>query len=155
MKRMDMKVVVVSDSHHDLKLLKRIADLHPDADLFLHAGDSCRPESELRPYITVRGNQDYLVKTDYRIVEAGVVKIYLFHGHRSFLSPTTLEAVARNNDCQIIIHGHTHVPYYQVVNGIHILCPGSLAYPRSSRGTTYAIITITESKNIKIEILDI
>ncbi|MDD3170955.1 MAG: metallophosphoesterase [Bacilli bacterium] len=150
-----MKIVVVSDSHHDLHLLEKIVASHPDASFYLHAGDSCRPEGDIHPYLSVRGNQDFHIKNDYRIIDAEGVKIYLFHGHRSFLSPMTLSGIAQNYGCQVIIHGHTHVPYYQIVNGIHILCPGSLAYPRTPRGTTYTIIDIDKDKNIKVKILDI
>jgi putative phosphoesterase len=150
-----MKIVVASDNHRDLTLLKRIVQLHSDADLFLHAGDSGLDEREIEPFLTVKGNQDFLVKNNYRILELGSIRIYLMHGHRTFLSLNRLEALARENNCQIIIHGHTHVPYYRLVNGIHILCPGSLRYPRSRRGTTYALILINDEKNIQIEILDI
>ncbi len=150
-----MKIVVASDNHRDLTLLKRIVDLHPNADLFLHAGDSGLDEIELEPFLSVRGNQDFLIKNDYRILDTDLGRIFLFHGHRSFLWPTRLAALAKKNNCQVIIHGHTHVPFYQIVNEIHILCPGSLAYPRSSRGTTYAVITMTNEENIKFEILDI
>lgn len=150
-----MKVIVASDNHHDLKLLKQIVDLHPDADLFLHAGDSCCDEKELEPFLSVRGNQDFLIKNDYRIIDTGNVKIYLFHGHRTFLWLNRLASLAKSNGCQVIIHGHTHIPNYQIVEDIHILCPGSLAYPRSKRGTTYAIMDITDEKNIKVEIVDI
>lgn len=150
-----MQIIVVSDNHRDYELIEKLSQMYNKADLFLHAGDSCLREEEIYPFITVKGNQDYYITKVYRIIEANGINIFLFHGHTSRLDPIVLSAIARNNNCQIIIHGHTHKPYYQVVEGIHILCPGSLAYPRSSRGKTYAIIDIDNQKNINVRINDI
>ncbi|HEY8395313.1 MAG TPA: YfcE family phosphodiesterase [Bacilli bacterium] len=136
-----MRIIITSDSHGRLDVLQRIAALEK-ADLYLDAGDSEREERELFPFLTVKGNRDYLVPNRFRIVDAGEERIFLFHGDRSPLSAVYLAGLARNNNCRIIIHGHTHVPYYTVHDGIHILCPGSVAYPRSLKGTTYAVLNI-------------
>lgn len=136
-----MKIVVTSDSHGRVEILKRIA-ASEKADLYLDAGDSEREERELPPFLSVRGNRDHLITNRYRIVTAGGMRIFLFHGNRSPLDRDYLARLAKNNDCQIIIHGHTHVPRHAVHDGIHILCPGSVAFPRSLKRTTYAVISL-------------
>lgn len=136
-----MKIVVTSDSHGRLETLKRIS-ASEQADLYLDAGDSEREEGELHPFLTVKGNRDFLVETKYRIVDAEGVRIFLFHGDRTPLTRDYLAQLAKNNGCGIIIHGHTHVPYYTVHEGVHILCPGSVTYPRSLKGATYAVLSV-------------
>lgn len=137
-----MKIVVTSDCHGRVDILKRIATREKDAYLYLDAGDSEREERELLPFLSVKGNRDHLITNRFRIVNAEDTRIFIFHGNRSSLNKEHLASLARNNDCKIIIHGHTHVPYHVEHEGIHILCPGSVAFPRSFKGTTYAVIKL-------------
>ena len=74
-----MKIVVTSDSHGRVEILKRIA-ASEKADLYLDAGDSEREERELPPFLSVRGNRDHLITNRYRIVTAGGMRIFLFTG---------------------------------------------------------------------------
>ena len=148
-----MKIVCTSDSHNRLDVLQRIVEIHPNADMYLDAGDSQRKEFELDPFITVRGNCDYDndVSARYRILIAKDIKIYLFHGDRALLSLDALSNTAKNNGCQMIIHGHTHVPHYSFHEGVHILCPGSVSLPRTRMGRTYALIDI-DGNNVDVKI---
>ncbi|NLD26236.1 MAG: YfcE family phosphodiesterase [Acholeplasmataceae bacterium] len=145
-----MLFVITSDSHGRNDTLKAIASRYPQADLFLDAGDSECREDEILPFLSVRGNRDYLIENRYRIEEMNGCRIFLYHGDRSILSKEFLCSVARNNNCQIIIHGHTHVPFYTCYQGIHILNPGSVTFPRSRQGATYALLTIDEA-GVKVE----
>ena len=54
-----MKIVVASDNHGDLEVLKRIVLANQDASLFLHLGDSQMFDYEISPFIGVKGNCDY------------------------------------------------------------------------------------------------
>ena len=76
--------------------------------------------------------------------------VFIFHGDRSSLDNEYLANLAKNNNCQFIIHGHTHVPYHVIHQGIHIINPGSITYPRSSKGATYALVNI-KGEEVKVE----
>lgn len=145
-----MLIVITSDSHGRSDTLQEIAARHPQADLFLDAGDSECQESEIHPFLSVRGNRDYFLENRYRIEEINGYRIFLFHGDRSILTKEFLIMLARNNNCQILIHGHTHVPYYLCHQGIHLLNPGSVTYPRSLKGATYALLEINGDE-VKVE----
>lgn len=145
------KVIVVSDSHRFTDFIERLPRIHKDADLFLHAGDSELTTYDLFPFQTVKGNCDYQINNKYYKTTVDGVGIFMFHGDHTYLSEEVLVGMAHNHNAQIIIHGHTHIPYYNKVEDVHILCPGSLAYPRVSRAT-YAIITINNPLDIKVEI---
>ena len=146
-----MQVVCTSDSHGRLDILDKIRKLHPNADLYIDAGDSERYDFELDPFITVKGNCDYKIETKFRTFQVDDVKIYLFHGDRALLSLEALSTLAKANNCNMIIHGHTHRSHYSFFDGVHILCPGSVALPRTREGATYALIKI-KGKKVDVEI---
>ena len=145
------KIIVVSDSHQFTDFIDKLPRMYPDASLFLHAGDSELTSFDLFPFQTVKGNCDYHIDNKYYKTTVNGVGILMFHGDHTYLSEEVLIGMANNASASIIIHGHTHIPYYNYVRGVHILCPGSLAYPRVSRAT-YAIITINSKDDIKVEI---
>lgn len=145
------KIIVVSDSHCFTEFIDRLPRMYPEAKLFLHAGDSELSSYDLFPFQTVKGNCDYQIDNKYYKTTVNGVGVFMFHGDHTYLSEDVLVGMAKNHNAKIIIHGHTHIPYYNEVNGVHILCPGSLAYPRVSRAT-YAVITINSIDDIKVEI---
>ncbi|HNZ50255.1 MAG TPA: YfcE family phosphodiesterase [Bacilli bacterium] len=143
-----MEILVTSDLHRQVDILATLMKRHPQAQLFLDAGDSERHDFELEPFVTVKGNCDFFIKNKRRIIPLGNHQIYLFHGHFFPLNPNSLAALAKKNHCDIIIHGHTHRPYYLYHQGVHILCPGSPVFPRTKLGATYALIYLTEAEVI-------
>ena len=64
-----MQIVLCSDNHGDRKSLDIILARHPKADFYLHCGDSEFTQSMLRPFASVRGNNDY----DYSFPKERVV----------------------------------------------------------------------------------
>ena len=52
-----MKIVVISDNHGDKDVIERIVNIHKDADLYLHCGDSQMFDHEIYPFISVKGNR--------------------------------------------------------------------------------------------------
>lgn len=147
-----MKIIVTSDSHGNLEILKKIASDNPCADLYIDAGDSCKRKEELFPFESVKGNCDLFIKNNYRIDSVSGISIYTTHGNGLFFSNNGLAKTAKNFGCQIAIHGHTHIPEVVEIDGVLIICPGSVSIPRSSCGKTYAIIIIDENKKIDVKI---
>lgn len=150
-----MKIIVTSDSHGDVEILKKIALENSDASIFIDAGDSCKRKEEIAPFETVKGNCDLYIKNNYRIYQASSVGIYTTHGHGLFFTNKTLAKLAKDFGCKIAIHGHTHVPEITEIDGIKILCPGSVSIPRSQVGKTYAVINIVDENDIDIKIVKI
>lgn len=152
---MTMQILVTSDIHRQIDKLQDLISRHPQAQMFLDAGDSERHEMEMEPFITVKGNCDFFVKKRFAIIPVFNHQIYLFHGHFFPLNPSSLASLAKENNCDIIIHGHTHQPYYLIQDNVHVLCPGSLAFPRNKMGATYAIISLDEQEvSVKIMKVD-
>lgn len=132
-----MRILVCSDNHGDKPVLEEITRMHPQIDLFIHAGDSELSPGDLNPFISVRGNNDYFDFPLERIIETEMGKIYICHGH---LLSMPIEQIARHKGASLAIHGHTHRRRYDNIRGITIVCPGSLSFPRGNNPRSYAII---------------
>lgn len=141
---MSRLVLVVSDSHGDVKNMRRAAELtHPD--MVLHLGDGWRDAEALAqvlpelPMEKVPGNCDARFgETAVRIVELEGKRVMLCHGHTlgvktslSILLRTALEQKA-----DAVLFGHTHKPFVDIRNGVVMLNPGSIgSYTRPTYGT--------------------
>ena len=103
------RIVVISDTHKDFAVLKKIVDRHRmNADLFIHLGDVEEDVRRLRaidpdlPIRNVRGNCDFGSRSKaVDILTLGKAKILFCHGHTMFVGAgtDTLEAAAREAGC--------------------------------------------------------
>ena len=95
-------------------------------------------------------------QTDFSL---GPIRIGVFHGSRDDadeeLFPDApegrLNELAKDSPYQIHIMGHSHVPYYKIVDGVHFINPGSVGRmfdgdPRAS----FAILQVS-SERISVE----
>ena len=77
-----MKIVVVSDNHGRSEPLEQILELHRDADVFIHCGDSELPPQFLQGYVCVRGNNDFYYEyPEMKILELEGHRMMIVHGH--------------------------------------------------------------------------
>lgn len=144
-----IKIVLASDNHEDLRSIKKILSLEPDADYYLHCGDSCLSKQDIKPFVSVRGNNDYTNDFDaQKVIKIGGHNILLIHGHHEiyFESFDTLANIARNNKCDIVFFGHTHRFADITYDGIRMINPGSTYYNRDFTKPCYAVVTIDKDK---------
>lgn len=143
-----MKIVIVSDTHGNEESLMGIVDFVGDYDAIIHAGDvlpygvdyPCmisRYISTLSNIYFVRGNTDnydgmevmYKDNSKYeRVLEFGDIRIFVTHGFIDSLSK--YQKLARENNCDILVYGHTHVKRLERDDDLIILNPGSPSRPR-------------------------
>lgn len=139
-----MKALVVSDTHGELEILKRVIDKEKDANIIFHLGDGQDEVKEIKKLYTnktiidVCGNCD-IGSNRPSIVEYNLSgnKILATHGNlfKVKLGITMLleEAMKRNVD--IVLYGHTHVPMICDFKGIKFMNPGALSYCYKTYGT--------------------
>ena len=142
-----MIVVVISDAHGDLGLIRRVAQIEAKADAFIDAGDSCLESEAIRPFISVKGNCDFTFYPLSRILYFEGWRVYLTHG--AGMSHSSLINMAKSHGCSVLIYGHTHKYDSSIVNTIYSLNPGSLSRPRYGYLGTYLVIEFSED-DIKI-----
>lgn len=138
-----MKILLVSDSHGDDEALRRIANKHQDCDYYLHLGDSQSTPERIRPFISVRGNCDYYSSEfqKFLILFSPFGKIYA--EHIPFYQ-TNIHQLKKEG-FKLYFTGHTHTRKDEIIDGVRIINPGSISYPRNS-DAGYAIIDISENE---------
>ena len=141
----NMKILLVSDSHGDYLALDKLANKYPNMDLYLHAGDSEQDEFSIKPFISVRGNCDhYYDFPNFLVIPSPVGNIYVQH------TPFVSKSVISEHNAKIVIHGHTHTRKNERKDGILWINPGAISYARDKYDGSYAIITI-ENNQVEVK----
>lgn len=137
-----MKIVVISDTHGDLSALRRVLLKEQDADLYLHCGDVQSSPYEISPFAAVKGNCDGGSDFPFRY-ETGTPfgKIHMEHYP---IYGSAMYRSLKQDGVRIYLHGHTHVREEDIVEGIRVYCPGSLAFPEDNDKGTYLVLKIDE-----------
>ncbi len=144
--RREMRVLVVSDSHsrENCEYLYKLEQ----SDIAIHAGDSQLPFSspELKNYdVKVRGNCDYdraFPVEDF--INLDGMKTLVTHGHLHWVDATTESIInyAKSNNCQIVIHGHTHAARAIYKDGVYVINPGSTTQSRCNYPCSYMVLEL-------------
>ena len=153
------RILVFSDTHGQTTKVKKIISSIPDVTGVIHLGDVLRDvyalekEFEKIPFYYVAGNNDYFSDLPREmIVKLGKYKALVTHGHAYYVNMgyDHLVREARKRKVDMVIYGHTHRPVITEENGIKVLNPGSLTYPRQEgRKYTYIIMEIDENGEIE------
>lgn len=122
-------ILVISDYHRHENDVLRMIDRHCP-DVILCAGDG---ESNDEFYVenkikSVAGNCDFARLPNVRIEEVGHYRILLTHGHlyNVIFGIDRLYYLAKENNCNLVIYGHTHIQKCEEYDGITFLNPGSV-----------------------------
>lgn len=151
-----MRIVVVSDTHGDFFALQNVLVRNSTADLIIHLGDG---ESELRRYmnlhpdienkvIHIKGNCDNDCKSpEFLVIPVLNHRIFATHGHLYGVnaSTTRLKMLAKENECDIVLYGHTHSGYQGFEDDLYLLNPGSASCPRDGGTTTFGHIDLSDA----------
>ncbi|MBR0439472.1 MAG: metallophosphoesterase family protein [Bacilli bacterium] len=136
-----MKIVLVSDSHGNNMALEEIALRHPNADLYLHLGDSESDSYSIYPYRSVRGNCDYFGDfLEYLVIPTPYGNLFAQH------KPNVNSKLLEDNQVRIFAYGHTHQRKFLNENGLILVNPGAVTFARDGHDSSYAILDISEEK---------
>lgn len=156
-----MKILIMSDTHGFNESMWDVLKEEKPYDMVVHCGDLEGAEEELRSRVNcelhmVSGNNDFSVGLSrVDVFRIGRYKVLLVHGHkyRIYGDLTPLYYLARENEADIVMFGHLHVPIVRQEGGVTLLNPGSLTYPRQSdHQRTYIVMTIDENKEAHYEV---
>lgn len=153
---MRVQIGVLSDTHlrrPDAALENILEKVFEEMDFIVHAGDivsrSVLDTLEDHGVLCVCGNMDdYAVAESIpqsRFFHAANKKIGVIHGWGS--KERLAERISdklNEHAPDLIIFGHSHVPFWEKVNGIHMFNPGSFSENRLTSGGTVGIVTITD-----------
>lgn len=154
------RVLIFSDTHGYTDPCIQLINNTPNVAAVIHAGDYTRDAEDLS-YIFpdlqlfyVKGNNDLLSRAPAQLtVIIGGARIFITHGHEQRVKYesryNTLREHAKKSAPQLVVFGHTHIPYTGYDDDFITLNPGSVRYTR-----TYAVAEIEDGR-VKTEILDI
>ena len=148
-----MKIGVFSDSHgYAGNMIKAVRLENPALCFFLGDGETdlvtLRGSYPDLPIYTVRGNCD-LRSTQPLILNAVVsgFRFYAVHGHQHEVkyddSVRELCYAALRADADVVLFGHTHLPYLDHHLGMEIMNPGSIG---KVKNPSYGLLTIEDGK---------
>ena len=149
-----MKILVISDTHGDIKRAINLVNSIKGIDLIIHCGDNKGDAEKLADrfsdieVVAVNGNCDRHMGVDFTIVETEAGDIFVTHGHDYGVNYGLSDIVeaAKDYDCSAICFGHTHKPLCMEHDGILIVNPGSLSEPRGGSENSCAVITTEGDK---------
>lgn len=153
-----MKILICSDTHRVNDNFYRMLEEVPSVDLIIHCGDAEGTECEMEAIAgcemeVVSGNNDFFtVLPKERVLDIAGNKILVTHGHYYRVSAgyERLAEEAASRGCNMAFFGHTHLPYMGEVNGVFLVNPGSLTYPRQfGRVPTYVIMEVDDKGEVR------
>lgn len=161
------KILVISDTHNNLKYQELAINKVPDANLIIHLGDNYDDAEDLI-------NQGYQVIRvpgvwcpDYSNEAVDNRKIFVIDGWHFFISHTKTsheydlakdlkpEETLKKNEIDVFLYGHTHIPELNKENSIIICNPGHLkSIWEKGYSPSFAVITTSENE-LKIQIREL
>lgn len=154
-----MNYLVFSDSHGAWKSIKSVIDRVPykiDGVIFL--GD-VYPDIEqimeaypLLSVYAVSGNCDFGAKYlspifQDRIIDIDGIRVLILHGHMQSVKSGLVEltAYAKHKGVDIVMYGHTHERYNNIVQigerNLHVFNPGSVSRPNDGV-PSFGVLTV-------------
>lgn len=156
-----MKILIVSDTHGRDENLEKAVYREEPFDYLIHCGDVEGREIFIEalvdcPCCIVSGNNDFFSDLPREeIIDLAGKKILVTHGHTYGVSGGTdgIVEAARARGCEAVLFGHTHYPEIKMQEGILVINPGSLTFPRQrGRKFSYAVMEAEEGKDLQAEI---
>ena len=146
-----MRILVISDSHRNSRIIDKIISSQPTAEHVFFLGDNTDDIEDFiymypeKSFHIVSGNCDFsspFKSTDTVTLEGK--KILFSHGHTLGVKGSVQGIItkAKEENCDIALYGHTHHSHTLYEDGLWIVNPGSCSRPRDS-AASYAVVDIT------------
>lgn len=154
-----IRIIVFSDTHKCIEPCIQVINNIKGVNMIIHAGDHWSDAREIEsifsdiPVKYVKGNCDFAMAPLEELIEIGGKKIFVTHGHMYDVKLEhehykTIQKRGLELGADVVVFGHTHIPFNVNLGNISIINPGSVKYTRN-----YGIIEI-ENNKIGTAILD-
>ncbi len=142
------KIIVVSDSHGNIKGIEKLRPLIAENDYFIHLGDGVGDIRETykeypdKTYFCA-GNCDFFsaYPTD-GVLDVEKISIFYTHGHKYGVKSglETLAKAAKARGCEVALYGHTHTPLVSQIEGVTLINPGALRFCGDNPSYAYLVV---------------
>jgi uncharacterized protein len=154
-----MRLLVVSDSHHDIScLVPVLRKFAGHVDLIAHLGDgvddlepaALRARVHLPRVEAVKGNGDDAEPGLWprRLIGSADRPILMLHGHLENAGEDLERVIqaAEFSGAKLVLFGHTHKVFMEEYRGVLAVNPGSISRPRNRDFPTFAIVDVPEER---------
>ena len=136
-----LRIAVIADTHDFFQ--DALATEITTADEIWHLGDVCR--SAILEKIELIGPPVTIVKGNNDLFQPWPMEVTLERNGISFRLIHIPPARSQLGTTDILLHGHTHVPRDEVINGVRILNPGAVGKANKGAPLSYAWLTLDET----------
>jgi uncharacterized protein len=155
------KVLILSDTHMPKKgsaLPDPVLSILKDGvDYIIHAGDWTERAvyDELVRWAPVHGVKGNIETDNWaielpekKIVEIEKIKVAIVHGHlgKGKSTPDRAFRACFEDEVDLIVFGHSHIPHKEKRNGVLLFNPGSPTDKRRETQFSYGILTIDSNR---------
>jgi putative phosphoesterase len=151
-----MKIGVISDTHGFLD--PKVAELFAGVSHILHAGD-IGPDAiaaglkAIAPVTAVSGNTDSsFTLRPTEVVTLAERKFLVHHIVNPYALKEELQLRLAGERPDVVVFGHTHKAFYEVIDGVRYLNPGYAGKPKHGTDRSVAILH-DDGKEIRPEFL--
>ena len=142
-------LLILSDTHNNIKALEQLSSIMKDSDYIIHLGDYQKDIMLFREYsnkiYSVKGNCDG--GGEDLVLEIENTKLLLTHGDKYSVKTTLTNLLFRAKEigANVVLYGHTHIPKIEEYDGITFINPGTLSYYGEK---TYCYLVINGNKTV-------
>ncbi|MFH0754907.1 MAG: metallophosphoesterase family protein [Candidatus Omnitrophota bacterium] len=150
-----MKIIALADTHSQ-PLPKALLEELKHVDLILHAGDFCEMGvyDQLKGFKDIRavyGNMDGMDLRDKLprqfVMECEGVRIGVAHGEGAAEGVVSrLQVVFKGQNVDMVVFGHSHQPYHEMIDGVLYFNPGSPTDTVRPPYRSYGLIEVKSGK---------
>jgi putative phosphoesterase len=144
-----LKIGVISDTHNHLE--REVTRWFSGVDHILHAGDVGLPKiihelEAIAPVTAVMGNTDdpAFAYPMTELLELAGRRFLLHHIVNPYAPDDSLKQRIQSARAEIVVFGHTHKPFNQVIGGILFFNPGYAGKQRFGLARSVAILECDE-----------
>jgi len=145
-----MQIGIISDTHGHVP--NAVHDALAGVDHILHAGavgpvDVITELEAIAPVTAVRGNTDSAINLpETRLIEFGGKKFLIHHIVDFSVPSNTVRTLLAEEQPQVVVFGHTHMPFCETLGGVLFLNPGSVTQPRGDYRPSMVRLIIDHGK---------
>lgn len=156
MRRKRMKIIVMADTHMPKKSVKfpnRLCQELEHAELIIHAGDwqTLEVYEELKKYGEVHGvygnvDDEEIIQQlpKKKVINVAGWKIGIVHGHGAKKTTEKRAMEAFEEELDMIIFGHSHLPLLRYIGKTMLFNPGSATDKRKLPFYSFGKLTLSE-----------
>ncbi|MCC5910164.1 MAG: metallophosphoesterase [Clostridiaceae bacterium] len=146
-----MKVAILGDSHGQrCNIDIAMKQIEGKVDVVIHTGDIYADIEYMRntyniKIIGVKGNCDFHEDAADKLLEViDGKRFFVTHGHKYNVKNNLNNIFYKGKEvnADIIVFGHSHIPYYSKEENVVLLNPGSISLPRGGSKKGYGVVTI-------------